>query len=184
MLVEQVFCSLSDFSLFFEHDVLGWFASHDALLVCSLVDAQRLLVLRSLTMHVVLCSSSICRPRPLSFFDVGSSLKSLQSNDVQLQIVTVAHILTVCACDRKFSCLVQPIDAAAHFIPLLQASFVETTFILVVLLPCWYAAHVRCLYVVHCCALMFSFAIVCHADVAFLDSQAAGTFFMDPSIMV
>ena len=98
---------------------------------------------------------------------------------VQLQIATVAHILTVCACDRKFSC-----DAAAHFIPLLQAFFVEATFILVVLRPCWYAAHVRCLCVVHCCALMFSFAIVCHADVAFLDSQTAGIFFMDPSIMV
>ena len=76
MLVEQVFCSLSDFSLFFDHDVLGWFALHDALIVCSLVDAQKLLVLRSLTMHVVLCSSSSCRPRPMSLVDVGSSLKS------------------------------------------------------------------------------------------------------------
>ena len=92
MLVEQVFCSLSDFSLFFEqvcllfewflvvfssrsvfslsnfslffaHDVLGWFASHDALIVYSLVDAQKLLVLRSLAMHVVLCSSSSCKQR-------------------------------------------------------------------------------------------------------------------------
>ncbi len=69
-------CSLSDVSLFLVHDVLGWFASHDALIVCSLVDAQKLLVLRSLTMHVVLCSSSSCRPRPMSLVDVGSSLKS------------------------------------------------------------------------------------------------------------
>ena len=101
---------MSDFSLFFAHDVLGWFALHDALIVCSLVDAQKLLVLRSLTMHVVLCSSSSCRPRPMSLVDVGSSLKSPCFRMAKVVIIPagcsrmMSSFVDVSSCFLRLSC--------------------------------------------------------------------------------